>query len=155
MRLSSRSWRDWSAKLLVAEAATTDAFMLSIGVPVPNPVVDIRVVTVAALAPPVKFLVTRIARTRPRPGIMTAAAVTPKVTNTHSALGIQFGLTQLQCSDARCTEAGTKSGRDAICGQIVWRQPQVGGGSALIGCNAHGECGECMGKTTLAVALQD
>jgi hypothetical protein len=63
------------------------------------------------------------------PGIMTAAAVTPQVTNTHSALGIQLGLTQLQCSDARCAEAGTKSGRNAICSQIAWRQPQVGGGS--------------------------
>ena len=65
LRLSSRNWRDWSAKLLVAEAATTEAFMHSIGVPGPNPVVEIRVVTVAALAPPARFLVTRIARTKP------------------------------------------------------------------------------------------
>jgi hypothetical protein len=62
---------------------------------------------------------------------------------------------QVHNSDARCTEAGAKSGGNAICGQIAWRQPQVGGGSALIGCNVHRECDKCMGKTTLAVALQD
>ena len=86
---------------------------------------------------------------------MTAAAVTPKVTNTHSALGIQFGLTQLQCSDARCTEAGTKSGRNAICGQIAWREPQVGSSSTLIGCNVRHSRDERMGKTALAMAWQD
>lgn len=58
-------------------------------------------------------------------------------------------------SNAGCTETGTKSGRNAICGQIVWCEPQVGSGSALIGCNDRRARDECMGQTAVAVAWQD
>ena len=58
--------------------------------------------------------------------------------------GEGFSLWEADNSDAGCTEAGTKSGRNAICGQIAWRESQVGSGIALIGCNARRLHDECM-----------
>lgn len=69
--------------------------------------------------------------------------------------GEGFARWEADNGDAGCTEAGTKSGRNAICGQIAWREPQVGSSSTLIGCNACRARDECMGKTAPAVAWQD
>jgi hypothetical protein len=71
------------------------------------------------------------------------------------SFGEGFAQWEADNSDAGCTEGGTKSGRNAICGPIAWCEPQVGSGSTLVGCNACRARDEYTGKTALAVAWQD
>jgi hypothetical protein len=69
--------------------------------------------------------------------------------------GEEFARWEVDNSDAGRTEAGTESGRNAIGGQIAWREPQIGSSSVLIGCNARRARDECVGKTKFAMAWQD